>query len=254
MSFAAPSRLPSVSEVIVKREFWRFFREPAQWLHLVVFMLLMLIFLLSIRGARIQTELAYLQAVVYTGLFLFNGFLLASVILRFIFPMVSLEGETIWVIRSAPVQPLRIAGIRFLWMAVPVLLLALILGYGGHFPWRHDRRLFMLAVTGEYGLAVLFTGILTGLGSVYRTYREKSPVRIASSQGATAAFFVELLILAVVTAMLFIPVYRMAYVGGRLHDGPDQSAIAILTVVLGAGGAVAVWGLRKAAEAFGPDP
>ncbi len=46
----------------------------------------------------------YLKTIVYLIVTLFNVFLVASLSLRFVFPLISLEGEALWKIRSAPID------------------------------------------------------------------------------------------------------------------------------------------------------
>ena len=105
--FHKKSYLNGFDESIVKREFLLFFREPSQWLHLLVMIFLITVFISSISGIDIIILKAYneyLKTLVYLIVSLFNVFLVASLSLRFVFPLISLEGEALWKIRSAPIN------------------------------------------------------------------------------------------------------------------------------------------------------
>lgn len=69
--------------------------------------ILISIFISSISGIDIivlDVYNQYLKTIIYLVVTLFNVFLVASLSLRFVFPLISLEGEALWKIRSAPIN------------------------------------------------------------------------------------------------------------------------------------------------------
>ena len=106
-SFENKSSLKPGREALLKRELLLFIREPSQWTHFLIMFFLISVFILSISNIDVMILNAYniyLKTIIYLTIYLFNVFLIASMSLRFIFPLVSLEGETIWKIRSAPLN------------------------------------------------------------------------------------------------------------------------------------------------------
>lgn len=71
----------------------------------------------------------YLKTLVYLVVYLFNVFLIASLSLRFVFPIVSLEGESIWKIRSAPLNYNRIIVSRLIIYFSAIFLIGQILNF-----------------------------------------------------------------------------------------------------------------------------
>ncbi len=248
MSFETDSLFSRQTDVLLKRDFWRFFREPAQWLHLLVFMILMLIFMSSVGTTKIKTELPFLQTALVLGLFFFNGFLLASVALRFIFPMISLEGESIWIVRSTPLEARRIVVIKVLTVLIPMIILAILLAFVSYIPWRSRPAILALAISGEVVLSIIFTGTTLGLGSMFHLFREKSAVRIASSQGASVSFFVELFSLSVIVVILAYPINILIRTGSILPDNFIRMVIIIGCVLLIGSVSILYWGIKKAID------
>jgi hypothetical protein len=61
------------------------------------------------------------------------------------------------------------------------------------------------------------------MGGYFSNYKEKNPIRIASSQGASLTFLLILLYMVLLIALLFIPVYNYfqsahSYLIAPLHD------------------------------------
>ncbi|MEK9136888.1 MAG: hypothetical protein AAB393_07180, partial [Bacteroidota bacterium] len=72
------------TDAIMKRDVWLFLREPSQWLHMLLMMVLLCIFLISMSSLELRLTQPLLQAVSFLVVFLFNGFLIASIALRFV--------------------------------------------------------------------------------------------------------------------------------------------------------------------------
>jgi ABC-2 type transport system permease protein len=208
--FEKKSHLNSVDEVIIKREFLLFFREPGQWIHLSVMLFLMGIFIISISGIRIiiaeNYYNDYLKTIIYLVVSLFSIFMVAALSLRFVFPLISLEGETVWKIRSSPLdhKPLLIK--RLLVYFALIFILGQLITFFANFQFP-----YVLSIIGQINSTFIIISIVSlnfGMGGYFLNYKEKNPIRIASSQGASLTFLLILLYLVLLIALLFIPVYN----------------------------------------------
>ena len=56
-------------------------------------------------------------------------------------------------------------------------------------------------------MVLALTGLNLGAGSVFAAYHEKNPIRVASSQGASLTFLASMVYLAVVVAVLVVPLH-----------------------------------------------
>jgi hypothetical protein len=209
-SFDKKSNLNSVDEVIIKREFLLFFREPGQWIHLSVMLFLMAIFIIGISGIRIiiaeNYYNDYLKTIIYLVVSQFSIFMVAALSLRFVFPLISLEGETVWKIRSSPLdhRPLLIK--RLLVYFTLIFFLGQLITFFANFQFP-----FELSIIGQVNSIFIIISIVSlnfGMGGYFLNYKEKNPIRIASSQGASITFLFVILYLVLLVALLFIPVYN----------------------------------------------
>jgi ABC-2 type transport system permease protein len=210
--FQKKSLLNGFDESIIKREFFLFFREPSQWMHLFVMIFLITIFISSISGIDIIILKAYneyLKTIVYLIVSLFNIFLVASLSLRFVFPLISLEGEALWKIRSAPINFNDLLIKRLAIYFLLIFFIGQLISFFSnlHFP-------AILSIVAQINAALTTITLVSlnfGMGGVFANYKEKNAIRLASSQGASLTFLFILLYLVLIIAILFIPVSNYFY-------------------------------------------
>lgn len=207
--FERDSRLPSQVEAILKKEYWLFLREPSQWIHAVVLAGLLLVFVLSVGSMQLNVEAPDLRAIIYIVVFVFNAFLLASIALRFAFPLLSLEGQAYWSLRSAPIAPATMYWIKYAATLILLVILGSAIWAGSNFPYRGMPLLLRSSFINIIALAAAVASLNFGMGSLHANFIEKNPIRIASSQGATMTFLVTMLLLVAVVAIYFYPVVSL---------------------------------------------
>lgn len=240
-------------EVILKKEFWQFVREPGQWIHLAVIMVLLAVFLSSVTTLNIKLESPDLKAVVYLVVFIFNIFLINSIALRFGFPMVSLEGKAYWSLRSSPVAPVKMYWTKFAVIIVFLGALSMLIAWLSNFPYLYKSKFFddvsktFVYITPHESIqqlamwSIAVTPIVTltlsslnfGLGSAYADFVEKNPIRIASSQGATMTFLLSVVYLVFILAIYYFPTTMFFQVEGRgipLDVNVVNTALAVISV------------------------
>src|ERR671920_2419952 len=96
--------LGTLRRELVLKELRLFFRDTTQWSQLILLAVLVVVYVFNIKYLPLRGEgvTFLLQNIVpYLNLVL-AGFGLASIAARFIFPSVSLEGRTLWLLRSSP--------------------------------------------------------------------------------------------------------------------------------------------------------
>lgn len=207
--FEKESILNGIDESIVKREFWMFFREPSQWLHLCVMLFLIIIFIFSISGIDIILLNAYneyLKTIIYLVLYIFNVFLVASLSLRFVFPLISLEGEVLWKVRSSPINFNHLLLKRLLVYLTIIFLIGQIISYFSNFQF--PPKLASIAQINSAFITFSLVSLNFGMGGIFANYKERNPIRLASSQGASITFLFTLFYLAILIIILFIPVFN----------------------------------------------
>jgi ABC-2 type transport system permease protein len=207
--FSTRSLFASQIDVLLKKEFLQFFREPGQWIHLTIIIFLIAVFVVSLAGIDGKLLHAYnfgLRAVIYVVIFSFNLFLISSLSLRFVFPALSLEGDAYWKLKSAPITLRKFVFVKFLILFAFIFFLGQALNYFSHFNLPEELYLTSSLNIGFITLAIVSLNF--GMGSVFINLKEKSPIRIASSQGASLTFLFTIMFIVLSIALIFIPVYN----------------------------------------------
>ncbi len=250
-SFGKRSYFSSQTEVLLKKELWQFLREPSQWIHFLVMMALLIVFLASVSSLSIKLESPELKAVVYLIVFIFNIFLINSIALRFGFPMISLEGNAYWSVRSAPIAPSTMYWIKFSIVTIFLTVLSIVIAWLSNIPYLYAQKVFnqfpippslvephtSIKILGYYSIVVTpiitatLVSINVGLGSVYSNFIEKNPIRIASSQGATMTFLLSVVYLVIILAVYYLPT-TMMFVSASKNSSVNWSILKIVFLVI----------------------
>ena len=119
MDFRSRSFFSSQTEVLIKKEFFAFIREASQWIHFVVMIVLTGLFAISVSKINLSLRVMDVQLLTYLVMVAFGGFMVSSLALRFVFPMIGLEGQTFWALRSSPIKGSGIFWIKFIIGLVP---------------------------------------------------------------------------------------------------------------------------------------
>jgi ABC-2 type transport system permease protein len=232
-SFNNKSSLKSLDEVMFKREFHLFFREPGQWVHLCVMLFLMGIFISGISGIKIllveNYYNDYLKTIIYLVVSLFSIFMVAALSLRFVFPLISLEGETIWKIRSSPINYRPFLVKRLLVYFAVILILGQLITFFANIQFPGP-----ISVIGQINSAFIIITIVSlnfGMGGYFSNYKEKNPIRIASSQGASITFLFILIYLVFLIALLFIPIFNF-FKSSHIFFNAPLNGLIITSIVL----------------------
>ena len=222
------------------KDFLTLIRSPAQLSQFVLFLILTLVYILSLtqisgdtfsRGWTLTLHFANIAAICL---------ILSSFTSRFIFPLISLEGRAFWIVGLAPMrrsflidQKVRFARHLILTLGViATLCSSLSLGLETDFIL---SALFLVLLCGW-----VLTALAVGLGAAYPNLNEDNPARIAVGLGGTLNFFTSALTVATLifceTVPYIIPPFRPAFeVRLAGHVVTLIIAVAISRFVLGLG-------------------
>lgn len=235
---------------VVEKDILLFARDPVQWSQLALLGGLFLMYAFNIHRFDLSQRM-WLGIAVFMNVS-FSGFVMATLLVRFSFPSISLEGPGLAFTMQLPgagrrlIRAKRLASLAAILPLVTVasLLSTLRLGAGG---------LFLVETMGAVLLmAYALTGINTALGAVFPSFSDNSPASIASGQGGIIAAFASMgYVLLVVSVLSYA---TRAYLAGGFHEramaAPVTTAALLLvptTVAVSAlamGGAVRSFGRR----------
>jgi len=175
----------------------------------------------------------------------FLAFLLAGVGIRMAFPLVSLEGEAIWLVKSAPVPVGQLVLAKF-FGALP-LLLALGVGLGLAVAGRLELSpaLALAAPLAGAFAAFAVAGLGVGLGAAFPKFDSTNPAEIPLSTGGLLYMAGSMTYAGLSTLLFAYPAWRTLARGVRSgfnwSSGEGLLVLGLLLVVTAAFTVLPLW-------------
>ena len=224
-------RLPlsPVRQQLLVKDLKVFLRDVSQWSQLLLLLALVLVYLYNFRVLDLERIPAMGRVLknVYAFLNLaMAGFVMATVAVRFVFPLVSSEGAAFWVIRTSPITMRDFLWSKFWTGLVPVLLLTQCLTIAGNEFLGVDPFLKRVAPVTIMLMTFALVGLATGLGARYPRFAADNATQVAGSYGGVA--FMILAVLYVILTIALVGWPSSVYLAQQLRVapmGPGRAAI-----------------------------
>jgi len=211
---------------LLAKDLKAFLRDRTQWSQLFLLVSLVVVYLYNfsvlplkkspIGSFYLQNLLSFLNL----GL---AGFVLSAVGVRFIFPAVSLERRSFWIIQSSPLGLKGFLWGKFLMGLIPLLVLAELLILLTNLLLHVTPFMMALSAATIFFMAFGITGLGIGLGAIYPRFRVENVSQIATGFGGIIYMIYALLFVGSIVILEAWPVYLlfMARLGYRAI-GPWQ--------------------------------
>lgn len=171
---------------LILKDVRTFFRDPTQWSQLIILAVLVVVYVYNMRALPLRTGTAisgYLTTLVLFLNLALTGFVLAAIAARFVFPAFSLEGRTLWLLRSSPVSASEILASKFWTGAIPLTGMALILTVMTNLVLGVPHALFLLSLGSILCLSLAFTAQALAWGVFYPQFESENAAQIPTSIG-----------------------------------------------------------------------
>jgi ABC-2 type transport system permease protein len=213
---------PLSARLLMVKDLRLFRRDPMQWSQFLIFFGLLVLYFFNVR--RFNYDLYYIGWVNMVSFLNLSvvGLLMSTFTTRFIYPMLSLEGQRFWLLGLLPVRRETILWSKFLFAvgtailpcSILILLSDLMLDISPLVMLSHQLTCLILCS----GLA----GIAVGMGARLPNIHETSPSRIAAGFGGTLCLVISTLYILVVVLLTALPTHFLI-AAGNIYVG--QSAI-----------------------------
>ena len=199
---------PSQVRLLLIKDLRMFRRDPVQWSQFLIFFGLLALYFLNVE--RFQTNTRDINLVTWVNMVSFLnlavvGLILSTFTTRFVYPMISLEGNRFWILGLLPLSRDTILWSKFCfaalgsWIpcAVLILLSDVMLGVPQLVVIMHQWTCTLLCM----GLA----SIAVGLGATLPNLQEDSPSKIAAGFGGTLNLVLSALYIMVIVLLTALP-------------------------------------------------
>src|SRR5215510_3006498 len=201
---------PSSLRVMVVKDLKIFFRDTGQWSQLFMLLALIVVYVynfsvLPIGGSALRTF--YLQNIVSFFNLALAGFVIAAIAVRFVFPAISLEGKTFWVLKSAPVPLRRLWWSKFWIGLLPLLLLGELLVIITNYFLGVSAFMMALSVVTLFFLTFGIVSLGMAVGVAYPNFTAEHSAKIAASFGGVLYMVLCIGFIGLVAVLEAWPVY-----------------------------------------------
>jgi ABC-2 type transport system permease protein len=204
--------LNSRMKALAVKDLKSFLRDTSQWSQLILLSALVVVYLYNFRVLPLHKSplpTFYLQ-----NLFSFlnmglAGFVLAAVAGRFVFPAVSLEGPSFWIIRSSPVSLRSFLRSKFWISLIPLLILAEVLIFLSNHFLRVSLFMMVLSAVTVFFMTFGIVSLGTGVGAIYPRFRVGNAAQVASGFGGIFYMILSMIFVGGIVILEAWPVYTI---------------------------------------------
>jgi ABC-2 type transport system permease protein len=154
------------------------------------------------------------------------GFVLASIAARFIFPGVSLEGRTLWLLRSSPMSVRDLLWSKFWVGTLPLLVLALVIVGVTNYLLQVSTFMFLVSVLTIAAMTLALAGLALGFGTLFPQFETENAAQIPTSFGGLLFMMASVAVIGGVVVLEARPVY--GYLSARAFGGPKDLTEMVL--------------------------
>ena len=197
------------SRVLIAKDVRTFFRDNTQWSQLLLLLALIVIYLynfsvLDLRRYPIKTF--YLQNIISFLNIGLAAFVVASLGVRFVFPAVSQEGFSYWIIRSSPVSLRRFLWTKYWIYTPPLIIVAEILIVLSNYLLDVSPIMMAVSTITVFFLVLGVVSLGIGLGAIYPRFEAENMAQVATGFGGMIFMILSALYVAAVIILEAWPV------------------------------------------------
>jgi len=221
---------------IVLKDVKLFFRDASQWSQLFLLLALTVVYIYSFKLLPLERSplpTIYIQNLISFLNLGMVGFVTSAVAVRFVFPAVSLEGESFWIVRSSPLPLKDFLWAKFWSSVLPLLVLSEVLIVLSNLLLKVSGVMMIVGVATVFLMTFGIAALGVGMGAAFPRFRYENVAQIPTGFGGIAYMIVTMLFIGAVITIEAWPVYRI-FLAQSLGAGmgPAKWAWIVFTFLL----------------------
>ena len=195
---------PRAVTAFLEKDLKTFFRDPSEWSQMIIFFGLLLLYFSNLKNLEFHVLKTFWKNMIFVLNSVGTYIVLSSFSMRFVFPMLSLEGSRFWIISLAPVRFSQLLLEKFMLGTILSALFTLPLIFlSGWMLEISSARILHTTFLGFF-VCVALTGLSVGFGALFPNFRSTNPSEIISGLGGSLLLISHLSYLALIGAFLFL--------------------------------------------------
>jgi ABC-2 type transport system permease protein len=242
------------TRAVVRKDIKLFLRDTTQWTQLLLLGSLIVVYLYNFRVLdleKVPLVTVYLQNLLSFLNMGLAGFVVSAVAIRFVFPAVSIEGKSFWLVRSAPISIKTLLWSKFWMYLLPLLVLSEILIVLSNWFLSVSGFMMGLSIVTMVFLTAGIVGLGIGVGAVYPRFFVENIAKIATGYGAILYMILAMGFIALAVFLEAWPVnaiFMSYFAGAEIPASRWALVVCALALVAALSLAVCVlpmqWGVR----------
>ncbi|MCK5706761.1 MAG: hypothetical protein KAI43_03835 [Candidatus Aureabacteria bacterium] len=186
---------------IITKDFTSFVRDPMQWSQFLVFFGLIFLYVINLKNMKYDLDDPFWKNLIT----FFNlgavCLTLATLNTRFIFPLISIEGQRIWILGMIPGRRRDIIYIKYFYTAILSIIMIVPLTILSNFIIRSSLWIYFLSILTALLVSLTLSAISVGLGALYPDFKAESPSEIVSGFGGTLVLVLSIMYIVAVVGI-----------------------------------------------------
>ncbi len=189
---------------MVRKDQAVFTRDASQWSQLLIVLAIIVIYLVNFKYFEVAADEALIGD---AGLVFFNlaacAFVVVALCGRFLFPAVSVEGKSFWLVLQAPITLERFLLGKWLGSLLPVVLVGQFLIWSSNLLVGIDLVMSIISSVQVLIISLVASAMAVAMGAMYPQFHKPNAAKIASSFGAVIYMIVTIVGTLVLIALWF---------------------------------------------------
>ena len=205
------SFLPRLTTAMTIKDIKVFLRDPGQWFQFLIYFAILAIYILNLRNIPsslndVHYDMYWKIVITFLNLSA-TALVLAGLTVRFLFPLMSLEGNKIWILGLAPVTFRHLLFQKFIISLLGILFVSEFLMISTNIMLNTKLSLMLISCALAVMISVGLVGLSVGLGSIYPNFKEDNSAKIVSGFGGTLNFVIALLYVIFTIISFAVPIF-----------------------------------------------
>jgi ABC-2 type transport system permease protein len=194
---------------LFRKDLLEFRRYPLQWGQAFLLLGFWALYLVNIFNIRhfFDVDQPFWKMLLYYANFCFSSYFAAALAGRFVFPIVSLEGQTFWILKAAPLAMDSFLWSKFWQAFIPLFFLTGTMVAAGNLVLDVHMGLFQVSLLCIFIVTFSLTALALGLGAHFADFSQRNPMKIANTPGGILCIFISLVFMVLMTTIFGWPTY-----------------------------------------------
>jgi ABC-2 type transport system permease protein len=170
---------------MIMKDIRSFLRDPLQWSQALIFFGLLGLYFSSFRSFHYnEMPPIWRNLIVFLNIFSVSS-VICSLAARFVFPQLSLEGHSFWILGLAPTGMRRILLTKFCLASLAMVTISAALMGLATWMLQAESALSLISIGLAVAISLSVSALSTGLGALFIDLKQPNPVAIISGFGGT---------------------------------------------------------------------